>query len=190
MRPDFSHKGSETMLNRRSRGSMMALAGRLWPSRLVAMLLLALAVPLSMAVSTAPARADFRVCNATQTLIGVAIGYRAKTGWVSEGWWHVDGSTCKTLIEGPLSSRYYYLYAEDAERGGRWEGPTSMCVGEKEFKIANVNDCFARGFQKAGFQEYDTGEQANWMVQLTDEPAADGANANAGGTGAGQTGTQ
>ena len=25
--------------------------------------------------------------------------------------------------------------------------------------------------QRAGFQEYDTGEQANWMVQLTDEPA-------------------
>ena len=103
-----------------------------------------------------------------------AIGYRAKAGWVTEGWWHVDGSTCKTLIEGPLSSRYYYLYAEDAERGGRWDGPVNMCVAEKEFKIAGVNDCFARGFQRAGFQEYDTGEQASWMVQLTDEPATDG----------------
>ena len=85
------------------------------------------------------------------------------------------GSTCKTLIEGPLSSRYYYLYAEDAERGGRWDGPVNMCVAEKEFKIAGVTDCFARGFQRAGFQEYDTGEQASWMVQLTDEPATGGA---------------
>ena len=120
----------------------------------------------------AAARADFRVCNATQNLVGVAIGYRAKAGWVTEGWWHIEGSTCKTLIEGPLSSRYYYLYAEDAERGGRWDGPINMCVAEKEFKIAGVNDCFARGFQRAGFQEYDTGEQASWMVQLTDEPAS------------------
>jgi uncharacterized membrane protein len=118
-----------------------------------------------------PAMADFRVCNATQSLIGVAIGYRVKTGWTTEGWWHIDPSSCKTLIEGPLSSRYYYLYAEDAERGGRWEGPVNMCVAEKEFKIAGINDCFARGFQRAGFQEYDTGEQSSWMVQMTDDPA-------------------
>lgn len=116
-----------------------------------------------------PARADFRVCNATQNLVGVAIGYRAPSGWITEGWWHVDGSSCKTLIEGPLSSRFYYLYAEDAERGGRWEGPINMCVAEKEFKVAGVADCFARGFQRAGFQEYDTGEQTSWMVQLTDD---------------------
>lgn len=124
-----------------------------------------------MALAATPARADFRVCNATQNLVGVAIGYRAGTGWVTEGWWHIEGSTCKTLIEGTLSSRYYYLYAEDAERGGRWDGPVSMCVAEREFKIAGAGDCFARGFQRAGFQEYDTREQASWMVQLTDEPA-------------------
>jgi uncharacterized membrane protein len=129
--------------------------------------------------SSAPAKADFRVCNATQNLIGVSIGYRVKTGWTTEGWWHIDASSCKTLIEGPLSSRYYYLYAEDAERGGRWEGPVNMCVAEKEFKVAGINDCFARGFQRAGFQEYDTGAQSSWMVQLTDEPATPGAEAPA-----------
>ncbi len=132
-------------------------------------------LPLPLAAAMAPAHADFRVCNATQSLVGVAIGYRASTGWVSEGWWHVESSSCKTLIEGNLSSRYYYLYAEDAERGGRWEGPISMCVAEREFKIAGAGDCFARGFQRAGFQEYDTGAQSSWMVQLTDGPAIDGA---------------
>lgn len=137
-----------------------------------------------------PARADFRVCNATQNLVGVAIGYRASTGWITEGWWHVEGSSCKTLIEGPLSSRYYYLYAEDAERGGRWEGPINMCVAEREFKIAGVNDCFARGFQRAGFQEYDTGAQSSWMVQLTDRPPQEngGAVSTTGATGAGSAG--
>ncbi len=134
---------------------------------------LGLALGASMA-ATAPALADFRVCNATQGLVGVAIGYRASTGWVTEGWWHIEGSTCKTLIEGALSSRYYYLYAEDAERGGRWDGPVNMCVAEREFKIAGAGDCFARGFQRAGFQEYDTREQTNWMVQFTDEPVSGG----------------
>ena len=122
------------------------------------------------AMASDPAHADFRVCNATQSLVGVAIGYRAADGWKSEGWWHIEGSTCKTLIEGALSSRFYYLYAEDAERGGRWDGPVNMCVTDKEFKISGVTDCLARGYQRAGFREYDTGEQASWMVQLTDEP--------------------
>lgn len=137
----------------------------------------------------AVAHADFRVCNATQNLVGVAIGYRASTGWITEGWWHVEGSSCKTLIEGPLSSRYYYLYAEDAERGGRWEGSINMCVAEREFKIAGVNDCFARGFQRAGFQEYDTGAQSSWMVQLTDRPTQP-AGADISSTGATNTESQ
>ncbi|GHC77038.1 hypothetical protein GCM10010136_28280 [Limoniibacter endophyticus] len=117
------------------------------------------------------AKADFRVCNATQQLVGVAIGYRGEAGWVTEGWWTIEGSSCKTLLEGPLAARYYYLYAEDAERGGRWDGPIQMCVAENQFKIAGVTDCFARGFQRAGFQEHDTGQQSSWMVQLTDAPS-------------------
>lgn len=128
---------------------------------------------LAFSVLATPAYADFRVCNATQSLVGVAIGYRAAAGWITEGWWHIEASSCKTLIEGPLSSRYYYLYAEDAERGGRWDGPINMCVAEKEFKITAVNDCLRRGFQRAGFQEYDTREQSSWMVQLTDETPSD-----------------
>lgn len=136
--------------------------------------LVALALACFTMFGATSARADFRVCNGTQSLVGVGIGYRAQAGWVTEGWWHIEASTCKTLIEGPLSSRFYYLYAEDAERGGRWDGPITMCVAEREFKVAGVNDCLARGFQRAGFQEYDTGEQASWMVQLTDQPADDG----------------
>jgi len=157
------------------KAARIKVAGR-WPS-LLALLSLALAAATFSAV---PARADFRVCNATQALVGVAIGYRAKAGWITEGWWHIEASSCKTLIEGPLSSRYYYLYAEDADRGGRWDGPVNMCVAEKEFKIAGVNDCFARGFQRAGFREYDTGQQSSWMVQLTDQPSPQGAAAITG----------
>jgi uncharacterized membrane protein len=116
------------------------------------------------------AHADFRVCNGTQNLVGVAIGYRANDGWTTEGWWQVPASTCATLIEGELQSRYYYLYAEDAARGGRWTGNVNMCVAENEFKVVGVNDCFARGYQRMGFKEYDTGRQGSWMVQLSDTP--------------------
>lgn len=180
MRLDFSEKGRREMLMWFSRGFGMGSAGGQRMRAAFATPLLILTVGFSAMVIASPARADFRVCNATQNLVGVGIGYRAKAGWITEGWWHIEGSSCKTLIEGPLSSRFYYLYAEDAERGGRWDGPINMCVAEKEFKIAGVTDCVARGFQRAGFQEYDTGEQASWMVQLTDESTTGGASAAPG----------
>lgn len=124
-------------------------------------------------LGTGAARADFRVCNGTQNLVGVAIGYRADEGWITEGWWQIPATSCATLIEGRLSSRYYYLYAEDAARGGRWAGEVNMCVADNEFKIVGVEDCFARGFQRLGFKEYDTGRQGSWMVQLSDTPAGE-----------------
>lgn len=123
---------------------------------------------------TGAAHADFRVCNATKNLVGVAIGYRAKPGWTTEGWWQIPGGACATLIKGSLSSRYYYLYAEDAGRGGRWGGKIDMCVADNEFKIVGVQDCFARGYQRTGFKEYDTGRQQSWMVQLTDTASGGG----------------
>uniref|UniRef100_UPI0035A97C7B DUF1036 domain-containing protein n=1 Tax=Mesorhizobium sp. LHD-90 TaxID=3071414 RepID=UPI0035A97C7B len=167
----FAEKGCPTMISSASRGlQMLSSAGQRSRCAVAAG---AVAVGL-FSLAPTEARADFRVCNATQNLVGVGIGYRAKAGWVTEGWWHIEGSSCKTLIEGPLASRFYYLYAEDAERGGRWDGPITMCVAEKEFKIAGVTDCVARGFQRAGFEEYDTGEQASWMVQLTDQPGTGG----------------
>lgn len=126
---------------------------------------------MGLGLGATEAAAEFRVCNATQTAVGVAIGYRAKEGWISEGWWQIPPTTCSTLIEGQLQSRYYYLYAEDAARGGRWTGNVNMCVADNEFKITGVQDCYARGYQQFGFKEYDTGRQGSWMVQLTDTPA-------------------
>lgn len=131
-------------------------------------------IVLANPVSKQEALADFRVCNGTQSLVGVAIGYRASEGWVSEGWWQVAPTSCETLIEGKIESRFYYIYAEDAAGGGRWGGDVNMCVSDTEFKVVGVQDCFARGFQRIGFKEYDTGRQGSWMVQLTDGQEQEG----------------
>lgn len=127
-------------------------------------MLAAITVSLFFAGSAA---ADLRVCNTTQDVVGVAIGYRAKDGWVSQGWWTINPISCVSAIPGALSSRYYYIYAETASGDSRWEGPINMCIMEEKFEIKGVADCFPRGYQKAGFQEIDTGGQANWMIQLS-----------------------
>lgn len=116
-----------------------------------------------------PARADLRICNDTGSMIGIALGYRKQGTWISEGWWQVPGETCASLIEGDLANRYYYLYAEDADRGGQWRGEVAMCVSDREFRIEGVEECFARGFNRSGFFEVDTDDKESWMVRLTEQ---------------------
>ena len=52
-----------------------------------------------------------------------------------------------------------------------------MCSRDKEFTIRGTENCLARGYDRTGFFEVDTGEQRSWTVQLTDaaEQAPDAA---------------
>lgn len=119
------------------------------------------------------AKADLRLCNKTESKVGVAIGYKDKTDWITEGWWNLDSNSCETLVPGALVSRYYYIYAIDYDQSGEWGGRAFMCTREKEFTIRGIEDCVARGFERTGFFEIDTGEQSSWTVQLT-EPVQEG----------------
>jgi uncharacterized membrane protein len=130
--------------------------------------LLALACFL-LAAFSGTAQADFRLCNKTGSRIGVAVGYKDGEGWTTEGWWNLPGGHCETLLRGGLVARFYYIYAVDYDRGGEWSGRAFMCTRDKEFTISRgTEDCLARGFERAGFFEVDTGEQRSWTVHLTD----------------------
>lgn len=115
-----------------------------------------------------PAAADFRLCNNTSSRVGIALGYKDAEGWTTEGWWNVSSRSCETLLKGALVARYYYIYALDYDRGGEWSGQAFMCSRDKEFTIKGTDNCLARGFDRTGFFEVDTGEQRAWTVQLTD----------------------
>src|SRR5579884_2441046 len=119
-------------------------------------------------MSGVPAHADFRLCNNTGSRVGVAIGYKDAEGWTTEGWWNISARSCETLLRGALVARYYYVYAVDYDRGGEWSGHAFMCSREKEFTIRGTENCLARGYDRTGFFEVDTGEQRSWTVQLTD----------------------
>jgi uncharacterized membrane protein len=116
-----------------------------------------------------PARADFRVCNNTTSRVGIAVGYKDKDGWATEGWWNLPGrSGCEVVLRGTLASRYYYIYAVDYDRGGEWSGQAFMCTRDKEFVLRETRDCLAHGYDRTGFFEVDTGDQSDWTVQLTE----------------------
>jgi uncharacterized membrane protein len=132
-----------------------------------ASLLPVLAVMLACMWAT-PAAADFRLCNNTSSRVGIALGYKDADGWTTEGWWNVSSRACETLLRGTLVARYYYIYAIDYDRGGEWSGQAFMCSRDKEFTIKGTENCLARGFDRTGFFEVDTGEQRAWTVQLTE----------------------
>ncbi|MBY0295603.1 MAG: DUF1036 domain-containing protein [Methylobacterium sp.] len=119
-------------------------------------------------LAASPARADLRMCNMTGSRVGVALGYRDPGGWVTEGWWNLSAKACETLLKGALAARYYYVFAVDYDRGGEWSGRSLMCTRDREFTIRGVEDCLARGYDRNGFFEVDTGEQKSWTIQLTD----------------------
>jgi uncharacterized membrane protein len=121
-----------------------------------------------LAASAHPAKADFRLCNNTGSRVGVSLGYKDAEGWTTEGWWNVSARSCETLLRGALVARYYYIYAVDYDRGGEWSGHAFMCSREKEFTIRGTENCLARGYDRTGYFEVDTGEQRSWTVQLTD----------------------
>jgi uncharacterized membrane protein len=124
---------------------------------------------LTVAVLATPAIADLRVCNQTPSRVGLAVGYQDAQGWITEGWFNLKPNACETVLKGQLTRRYYYVYGLDYDRGGEWKGSSFMCTREREFSIREFANCLARGFDRTGFFEIDTGgEQKSWTVQLTE----------------------
>lgn len=128
----------------------------------------ALAILLVIVSTGGKARADIKLCNATSSRVGVAIGYKDAKGWATEGWWNIASQTCETLLKGAVPSRFIYVHAVDYDRGGEWSGSNFMCTADKSFAIRDVEDCPRRGFARTGFFEVDTGDAPEWTVRLTD----------------------
>jgi uncharacterized membrane protein len=115
-----------------------------------------------------PARAGFAVCNKADVPAKVALGRFDGKAWRSEGWWTIRPQKCETLISGPLDARYYYLYGTDGG-SGTWNGDTGFCTAAVgPFSIAGRGNCAARGYDRKGFFEIDTGQKTDWMQSLSD----------------------
>jgi uncharacterized membrane protein len=148
MKPRPSESGGERALKRR---------GLLCASMVVVLL-----------ASHASAFADFRVCNKTRSLINLAVGTNAGDEFATEGWWTVTPGSCATLVRGPLTGRYVYLYATDIEGVDVLKGAVSMCIDRGKFKVYGVENCWRRGLQAVTFAEVDTLNSPDWTTFLKD----------------------
>jgi uncharacterized membrane protein len=131
-------------------------------------------------VAAEPALARYRVCNHSSQRVDVAFGYpHGHFGWTSEGWWTIQPGHCRTIMRGPLTNRYYYLYATGS-RGSVWQAPSGQeggffCTQQDRFVFHNRNhirngvlNCAASNLQTKQFLKVDTGGAPNHNHNLTD----------------------
>jgi uncharacterized membrane protein len=149
------------------------------------------ALAIALGFASGAAKADLKLCNKTESRVGVALGYKDKEGWASEGWWNIGANNCETLLRGPLIARYYYIFAVDYDKGGSWGGKAMMCTRDKIFTIRGIVQCTERGYQKTGFFEVDTREETDWTISLSGEKSTAPPDTGAGGSTTGtDTGSQ
>ncbi len=122
----------------------------------------------ALAASAPAARADFRVCNTTRSLINLAVGALAGDDYATEGWWTVTPGACATPIHGALPGRYLYLYATGLDGVDILKGAVSMCVDRGKFRVVGIDDCWRRGLQAVTFAEIDTQNSPEWTTFLTE----------------------
>lgn len=132
-------------------------------------LFLAVFLPFLAGVS-APARAEFAVCNQSFDVINVAIGLDRGGVFETEGWWTIGTNQCANVIKHELESRYIYVFAQDVFGKPVLEGTTEMCISPEKFIVRGIENCFTRGHIAVNFIEVDTVSTVRWTLFLGAPP--------------------
>jgi uncharacterized membrane protein len=121
--------------------------------------------------ATAPAKAQFAVCNQTIDAINLAVATETNGVFSSEGWWTIGANRCVDVLKEELVSRYIYVYATDVFGQPILSGDFAgheMCVGPRKFLIESTESCWQRGYQAVRFMEVDTQAMIRWTLFLKD----------------------
>ncbi|SFJ83218.1 DUF1036 domain-containing protein [Jannaschia pohangensis] len=130
------------------------------------LLFLGVLVLLSAGGFSRPAMAQFTVCNQSFDVVNLALGRFDVDVFETRGWWTVGPNQCVDLIEGELSVRFVYVFAKDVFGRPVLPGGVPMCLGSERFVIRGEQNCLARGYQEARFQEVDTRKSERWTLFL------------------------
>jgi uncharacterized membrane protein len=112
-------------------------------------------------LTSAPASAEFKVCNQSGEHISVAVAYydTSSDSFVSEGWWNMDSGDCRTPVGGTLANKYYYVYAESGEH--TWTGSHLLCLNpQHKFTLYDADKSCDYSWEK--FFRVDTGDAESY----------------------------
>lgn len=94
------------------------------------------------------AYARLEVCNQTDLVLLIAIGYDTTTErTVSEGWWKLYPGYCEVPVDVALLKGHYYVHAESDPRSTMpddtftWGEEKSLCTELSDFRLPNGTQC-------------------------------------------------
>lgn len=110
------------------------------------------------------ATARLEVCNQTDLILMIAVGYDTGAGrTATEGWWRLYPGYCEVPVDVAFLKGAYYLHAESNPRSTMpndafsWGKEHKLCVGLEDFRLANASQCDSKNIY-VGFNELDK----NW----------------------------
>jgi uncharacterized membrane protein len=124
--------------------------------------------------------ADFRICNRSDLYADASVGYYdPRLGWSARGWFNLPSGSCVTAYWGDLSSRIYFVYADD-RNGGFWGARDNaqtggfFCTSSSKFLTHNNDyrvgkdtiNCEAAGLEAKQFSRVDTQGSADFTYNL------------------------
>lgn len=120
----------------------------------------------------APAHADYNFCNRTSYVLDAAIGYLDGETWKSRGWTRLHPGACEKVLEGPVGTSDYYVFARsfDAHKGSTkyFSGAAAFCIVNQAFDIEGREQCAVRGFDSADFLHVETRAGTDWTTSFTE----------------------
>jgi len=95
-----------------------------------------------------PAEARLEVCNQTDLVLMVAVGYQTEEQrTATEGWWRVYPGMCEVPVNVAFLKGSYFVHAESNPRSTMpddafsWGDEKSLCVKLSDFRSPNANQC-------------------------------------------------
>lgn len=114
------------------------------------------------------ALAGLKICNDTDDLRVVAIGYERDGQEISEGWWALPPEACQTVLVRDLTDLPLFALAKGGDTPPAGEG-RAFCVSSSAFTIVRAGDCAERGHRSAGFHAVPLPEgEADATLALSD----------------------
>lgn len=107
-----------------------------------------LVVTLLLLLSADIVEARLEVCNQTDLVLMLAVGYdTTNERTATEGWWRVYPGMCEVPVDVALLKGSYFLHAESNPRSTMpddaftWGEEKSLCVELSDFRIPNSAEC-------------------------------------------------
>ncbi len=101
-----------------------------------------------LVVLPSTAIAKLKVCNHTDLVLLVAVGYDVPSGVVAtEGWWRLYPGYCQIPIDLKMNDGRYFVHAQSDEKSTMptdsfaWGEQHSLCVGGSDFKVEVAGEC-------------------------------------------------